>query len=218
VALLDAYATIAQYRGALGDKATGADTAITAELLVMSRQLERKLWLSPGYFNASSASQARIFDGSGRDTLRLRDTDGMAYCLTTLDADGLAIDSDLDGSYDDYTLDFNDAWVRGLPENAAAHSEPFTAIQLRPLSAATLTTFPRLVGSVKITGTWGWTAVPQIITDLVIHRTHELRQGLVAGATQDYPAYDGAIPLQPKTLWLFREAERLWGRPLLAVR
>ena len=217
MALLDSYATIAQYRAAIGDKATAADATITAELTVMSRQLERALMLAPGYFNASATSQARIFDGNGRDTLQLRDTAGYGYCLTAIATDGLAIDSDLDGSYDDYTFDLADAWVRGLPENAAAHSEPFTAIQLRPLSSATLTIFPRLPGCVQITGTWGWSAVPQIVTDLVIRRTHELRQGLVAGAMQAVPAFDGAEPMQPRTAWLFHEAERLYGRKLPVI-
>ena len=218
MALLDAYATIAQYRAAIGDKASAADATITAELTVMSRQLERALMLAPGYFNVSSASQARVFDGNGRDTLQLRDSAGYAYCLTAIATDGLAIDSDLDGSYDDYTLDFADAWVRGLPENAAAHSEPFTAIQLRPVSGATLTTFPRLAGCVQITGTWGWAAVPQIIQDLVIRRTHELRQGLVAGAMQAVASFDGGEPMQPRTAWLFKEAERLYGRQLPVLR
>lgn len=211
---MDSYATLAQYRAAIGDKATAADATITAELLAMSRQLERALWLAPGYFNASATGQARIFDGNGRDTLHLRDSAGYGYCLTAIATDGLAIDSDLDGAYDDYTLDLADAWVRGLPENAAAHSEPFTAVQLRPLSGATLTTFPRGRGSVQITGTWGWAAVPQIIQDLVIHRTHELRQGLSAGAMQSVAAFEGAEPMQPRTAWLFREAEKLYGRKL----
>lgn len=217
MSLLDSYASLAQYRAAIGDKASGVDATITAELLTMSRQLERALWLAPGYFNASAASQARVFDGSGRSVLRLRDRDGMAYCLTTLDADGLKVDSDLDGSYDDYTLDFADAWVRGLPENAAAHSEPFTSIELRRLTTATMTVFPRLAGCVQVTGTWGWLAVPQIIQDLVIHRTHDLRQGLSAGATGAVAAFDSPEALQPRTLWLFREAERLHGRQLAVI-
>lgn len=215
MALLDSYANITQFRAAIGDKATGTDATITAELLVMSRQLERALWLAPGYFNASAANQSRIFDGNGRAILRLRDTDGMAYCLTTLDADGLRIDSNLNGVYDDYLLDFADSWVSGLPENAAAHSEPFTSIRLRPINGANLTIFPKLPGCVQITGTWGWSAVPQIITDLVIHRTHELRQGMTAGAMQSVAAFEGPIPMQPRTLWLFKEAEALYGRQLM---
>lgn len=214
MALLDAYCTIAQYRAAIGDKASAADATITAELLVMSRQLERALMVAPGYFNASAASQARIFNGNGRDILHLRDSAGYAYCLTEIATDGLAIDSDLDGSYDDYTLDLADAWVRGLPENAAAHSEPFTAIQLRPISTATLTTFPSGSRNVQITGTWGWAAVPQIIQDLVIHRTHDLRQGLSAGATGAVAAFEGVEQMQPRTLWLFKEAEAVYGRQL----
>lgn len=214
MAILDSYATITQYRAAIGDKASAADATITAELLVMSRQLERALQVAPGYFNASATGQVRVFDGSGRAILQLRDKAGLGYCLTAIVADSLKIDSDLDGSYDDYLFDLSDAWVRGLPENAAAHSEPFTAIELRPLSAATLTIFPKLSGCVEITGTWGWAAVPQIIQDLVIHRTHDLRQGLSAGAVGAVAAFDVPAQMQPRTLWLFREAERLYGRQL----
>ena len=217
MALLDSYATIAQYRAAIGDKASAADATITAELTVMSRQLERALMLAPGYFNASATSQARVFDGNGRDTLQLRDTAGYAYCLTAIATDGLAIDSDLDGSYDDYAFDLTDAWVRGLPENAAAHSEPFTAIQLRPISAATLTIFPRLPGCVQITGTWGWAAVPQIITDLVIHRTQELREAMKSGQTRELPSFEGGVSMSKTTSWLYREAERLYGRQLPVI-
>ena len=99
-----------------------------------------------------------------------------------------------------------------------AHSEPFTAIQLRPLTTATLTIFPKLPVCVQITGTWGWTAVPQIIQDLVIHRTHDLRQGLSAGAVGSLSAFDAPDQMQPRTLWLFREAERLYGRALPVIR
>lgn len=217
MAILSAYATIAQFRAAIGDKATAADATITAELLTMSRQLERALGLAPGYFNASATGQARVFDGNGRSILELRDREGYGYCLTAIVADSLAIDSNLDGSYDDYTLDLSDAWVRGLPANAAAHSEPFTAIELRPLTTATLTIFPRLPGCVQITGTWGWAAVPQIIIDLVIHRTHDLRQGLSAGATGAIAAFDSPEQMQPRSLWLFREAEKLYGRRLPVI-
>lgn len=183
----------------------------------MSRLLERSLQVAPGAFNASATGQARIFDGTGTAILRLRDRAGYGYFLTTLDADSLKIDSDLDGSYDDYTLDFGDNWVRGLPENAVAHSEPFTAIELRPTTTATLTVFPKLPGCIQITGTWGWAAVPQIIQDLVIHRTHELREALKGGAIEALPSFEGAVPLQPRTFWLWKEAERLYGRRVLAL-
>lgn len=213
MALLDAYATTAEYIAITAQKAT-ADSALSGQIAGMSRLLEKSLQVAPGAFN--SATGTRVFDGSGEATLVLRDRYGLAYFLQTIDADSLKVDSDLDGSYDDYTLDLADAWVRGLPENAAAASEPFREIELRALSSATLTTFPKLPGCIQITGTWGWSAVPDVIKQLVVHRTNELRQALAAGALQEVSSFEGALPMRPYTNWLFREAERLYGRRTVA--
>ncbi len=217
MALLDAYATAAQYRAIAGDKGAGTDATLDAELLGVSRLLERSLQLAPGAFNASAANQARVFDGQGGPVLYLRDRAGLAYFLQTLATDGLKIDSDLDGSYDDYAFDFADAWLRGLPENAAAHSEPFTAIELLPLASAPIWKFPDLPACVQITGTWGWAAVPELIKQLVIHRTKELRAGQLAAPGGDLPGIDAGVPMGARTFWLFKEAERLYGRRLPVI-
>ena len=107
--------------------------------------------------------------------------------------------------------------MRGLPENAAANSEPFRAIELRRLTSATITVFPKLAGCIQIVGTWGWAAVPDIIQQLVIHRTHDLREGLKSGATESLSSFEGQVPMQPHTFWLWKEAERLYGRQLAAI-
>ncbi|MGE0229980.1 MAG: hypothetical protein AB7I38_17045 [Dehalococcoidia bacterium] len=214
MALLDAYATAAEYRAMVGDGSTGSDSTLDAQLLGMSRLLERSLQVAVGQWNAHTGTY--VFDGSGKAELSLRDRDGRAYFLRSIDPDLLEVDADLDGTYE-YTLDTGDAWVRGLPENAAALSEPFRAIELRPLSGALLTAFPALPGCVRITGAWAWAAVPRAVKDLVIHRTHEVREALKAGATMQLPSFEGALPMQPKTAWLWHEAERLYGRRLPGI-
>jgi len=198
------------------DKGAGTDATLDAELLGVSRLLEKSLQVAPGAFN-SVATSARVFDGFGEPILYLRDRADRAYFLQSIDTDGLKIDEDLDGSYDDYTWDFADAWVRGLPENAAAGSEPFTAIEIRPVTTAPRTTFPNLPGCIQITGTWGWAAVPELIKQLVCHRTNALRGAQLAGATPTMPGIDSGIPLGPRTGWLFKEAERLYGRRLPVI-
>lgn len=215
MSLLDAYCTITEYRARTGSEASAANATLTAQITAVARLLERSLQVAPGAFN--SATGTRVFDGSGRSILRLRDDRGMQEFLQSIDADSLKIDSDLDGSYDDYTFDTADAWVRGLPANAAAHSEPFTAIELRPISTATLTVFPKLAGCIQIVGTWGWPAVPGMIKELNAHMTYDLEQAHLAGATGNIPAIDDAMPLSQETWRLWRLAERMYGRRLPVV-
>ncbi len=210
MALLDAYVSLAEYRARTGSKATAADATLTAQITAVARLMERSLGVAAGAFN-SVTSAARVFDGGGRNILHLRDREGHLYFLQTIDADGLAIDDDMDGAYDDYLLDFNDAWVRGLPENAAVNGEPYTSIELRPLSAATMLRFPALPGCVRITGTWGWSAVPGIIKELNAHLTHDLEQAQLVDETGSLPAIDSSLPLSDQTWRFWRLAERHYG-------
>lgn len=217
MALLSAYATDAEYRNGVAGQATGTDAALNAQLIASSRLLERELGLSPGAFNEVTA-QTYHFDGSGRARQSLRDRAGMAYFLQTIEADGLGIDVNYDGVAD-YTLDFNDAWLRGLPENAALGSEPYTSLELIPLATSTLRVFPALVANVSIKGTWGWHTVPDIIKELTIHLTHDLRLSLLAG-TSARTADFGGMPvhaLSPDTYWLWREAQARYSRRILAI-
>jgi len=217
MALMDAYADATAYRDRVKDRETGSNTVLNAQLLSASRLAERSLRVAPGAFN--SATGTRVFDGTGTNTLYLRDTSGLASFLQSIDADGLKIDEEMNGLYDDYLWDLSDAWLRGLPENAAASSEPFTALQIRNITTAPRTTFPAFEGCVQITGTWGWAAVPNEITEFVVHLVHEVRQGHMAGPTLELPTIDGAQALGSGDLWRrWAEIKRQYGRkiPVLA--
>lgn len=216
MAILDAYATDTQYRARTGDQTTGTNTTLNAQLLGISRLLERALSVMPGAFNTHTGTYT--FDGNGKAILPLRDWAGNAYPFTAITADSITIDDDGDGSYDDFTLDLSDAWMRALPANNAAFSEPFWEIEIRALDSATLTVFPNLRGAVRITGTFGWTAVPDLITELVCHRTHELREALKEGGTGTFPAFEQGVSMRPNTAWLWREAEGLYGRRIPIFR
>lgn len=208
---LAAYATDTQYRARTGDQTTGTNIVLNAQLLAVSRLIERALEVMPGAFNAHNGTY--VFDGNGKNILPLRDRGGLAYPFTAITADSLLIDSDMDGTYDDYTLDTSDPGIRGLPANAAAFGEPYWAIELRAVSGALLSTFPNLPGCLQITGTFGWSAVPDIITELVCHRTAELRESLKDGGTGRLPAFESpGVPMRPHTAWLWKEAEGLYTR------
>jgi hypothetical protein len=90
-------------------------------------------------------------------------------------------------------------------------------VQLRHLDDATVTHFPHAPGSIQIVGAWGWAAVPDVVKRLVIHRTHELREGLRSGATEQLATFEGQVPMRPNTFWLWKEAERLYGRHLPGI-
>ncbi|CAB4166852.1 hypothetical protein UFOVP1383_31 [uncultured Caudovirales phage] len=216
MALLDAYATGAEYLVDTGQKIS-ADALLTAQLTGVSRLLELALRVMPGAFNAHTGTY--VFDGYGTERLRLRDEQGRSYFLRSITADSLKIDADLDGAFDDYLLDAADAWVRLGPVNAAAFSEPYRWIELRPLQSASVTLyrFPAAAGCVEITGAWGWLAVPDLVKRLVIHRTHELREGLKSGALEQLPTFEGGVPMRTQTFWLWKEAERLYGRRHIPV-
>lgn len=214
MAILDAYASAEEYLAGVGQKAT-ADSVLLSQLPGMSRLLEKSLQVMPGAFNAHTGTY--VFDGDGTDTLRLRDDTGLAYFLRSIDTDSLKVDADFDGLYDDYLLDAADAWVALFPANAAAFDEPYRGIRLRSVTGATLIRFPNAPQCIEITGAWGWATVPDLIKRLVIHRTHELREGLKSGAMEQLSTFEGTVPMSRNTLWLWKEAERLYGRRIPSV-
>lgn len=213
MALLDAAATTAQYLADAGQKAT-ADAALPSQLTGMTRLLEKSLQVQPGAFNQHSATYT--FSGNGTDRLWLRDDAGLRYYLRTITADSLKIDTDRDGTFN-YLFDSADAWVRLSPDNAALQGEPYRWIDLRSITHAPIVRFPAGERNIEIAGTWGWATIPDIITQLVIHRTNELRQALAGGAAETLPGFDGGVPMAPKTFWLWKEAERLYGARLPSV-
>lgn len=217
MALTDAYATIAQYTARTGDSTAGADSTLTAQLLAVQREMERAIGVPLGAFNSHTATYTfpaipRVNISLDGTILRLRDSAGLGYFLQSVTADKIEIDSDADGTYGGYALDLADAWVKGVPENAAAFSEPYTALQLLSIDAADPTCWPVGPSMVRITGTWGWAAVPGIIVDLLCHRTHELVTALKDGGTGEIPGFVNGVAMRPTTSWLWREIEALYGR------
>lgn len=143
---------------------------------------------------APIASTALKFTPTGGTTLYLRDTAGLQCFLRSVTADSLALDTDADGSFDDYAWDLSDGWLRALPENASAFSEPYTAVELNPYhSSAPLTTWPTYKNSVQITGTWGWSVTPVAVQMRVVDIAHSLSQRGYSGGygTEEALQQDG---------------------------
>lgn len=216
MARADPYATIAEYRAANRDGQTGADQTITDLLLGTSRLLERDLAVQEGAFNSYTGTH--YFDANGGALLTLEDTDGAGYFLQSIDANGCGVDSELDGTYDGYALDLNDTFLVGLPGNTA--TKPFTQLRLLAWPTATITAWPVAPRAVKITGTWGHSAIPDVITHLSIRLTRLMLDSHLGGGAQVVPSIDDLVrlpdaPREVRGIW--HSVKMLYGRRLFAT-
>lgn len=209
MALLDAYATATEYDVRNEKTDTSADIRILEMLTSVSRVVEQRCRVAPGGWN--SATGTRVFDGNGVRKLFLRDERGDMNFLQLIAADGLKIDFDQDGVFE-VTWDLADAWVHGSPANAAAFSEPFTALEIYPLGVAPLSIFPPFKGCVQITGTWGWAAVPGGFKERVISITRELIEVHRAGPTLSVSEVDASIQLNPGARSLMAMIEKEYSQ------
>lgn len=210
---LATYADEDVYRLRLGEQSIGDDPVLSAQLLGSCRLLEKSLGLAPGAFN--SGTETLTFDGSGDSRLWLRDADGMGYFIQSVSANGIKLDTEQDGTFDGETYDpaTADTWIALGPANASLLSEPYHYIDIIDhRTDRSRDVWPSLPRSVKVTATWGWAAVPALIMDLVVHRTHEIREGLKGGAYGELPSFDAAIPMRPNTAWMWHEVEQRYGR------
>lgn len=210
--LLDAYATAEEYKAAVNS--TESSSVIDAILRGTSRLLDRELSVVPGAFNIDGSANTpavRVFDALDDSVLYLRNRDGLASFLISVADDGIGVDSQRDGTFDGYTFDLDDSWVRGLGETYAA-GEPFSRIELLPLSGASLTAWPVGPAMVQVAGIFGWQQVPDIIKRLTIRLTHELRLSQAAGRGGQAQYIDDNHALSNETYWLWREAKDLYTR------
>ena len=194
------------------------DDDILADLLPgASRVVEKRLGFGPGML-APQTGLTLIFDAYGGSELVLRDESQLLYPLRAIDGNGLCIDEDGDGAYDDYALDLNDAWVQGLPVNALTLGEAYTAIRLRSgVSGATITAFPHRASCVRITGNWGPSVTRGIFKERVIGIVRELLDAHRDGAaTQSYDIEE-AIERTPKARALLTMLTNEYSRKLPVI-
>lgn len=207
---LAAAATAAEYRARVGRVSSAEDAVVTAMLTTVTRVVERRAGVAPGMFNAQTDSLSFKFNAHGGTILILRDEQGLKYFLRGVTADGIDIDSEKDGTFDGYQLDFDDAWVRGLPANASQFSQPYSEIELLPhVTNAAPIAWPDHHAAVRITSTtWGWAAVPGAVKERVIGITRELIDAQHAGLAMTVSAVEEAIDRVPAARSLMALLER----------
>ena len=200
MALTSAYLTVAELGERIDMTLPPSDAGDV--LASVSRHVEHRLGVAVGYFN--SATGERNFDGSGSRRLWLRDA-GDAYCLTALTT--VEVDADGDGAHE---LTLPTAGLRRLPQNAEAEERPWTSLELLP--AAPISAWPPHPGAVRITGTWGWAAVPGQVKTLVAMIANQVLKLQQAGPLSTLANLDEVVQLTPGVPHLLRELEADVGR------
>lgn len=156
MAWADSYATAAEYRDRIDKTITTADATILIGLTAISRVLEEELGR---VFNQSAAAQVRYFDTPMNSGASVLIDDLVAITELALDLEG-------DASWGTIVAP---AAAYLLPYNAAISNRPYTRL------ASPTTTFGDHIKAVRITGTWGWPAVPTPIKEATIQLAAILR-------------------------------------------
>ena len=162
MAIGDAYATSAQYKEQRDKTSAADDTALTRELMAVSRMIDRTLG-RPAGFNKDASAVARVFATRWNDAIL--DVDDY------VSISAIGIDADHTGVYDTALVVAD--W-ESLPLNSAAGPEarPYNKIRLLPWRDRTLWTPSERV---QVTAIWGWPAVPSAIIAATIELTAILR-------------------------------------------
>jgi len=173
----DAYTTPQEYRALIGKDDTSDDLELATDLRATARYIDRKLGRFFTSESATSRDYLTTFSGvvnpeaenpfrtaRGARQLDIDDLVSLTSCLVDLDGDGTPETTYTSGT--DFQL-----W----PLNAARGPEPrpYVALVVPPWPQSQLPFPPyRLV---RITGTWGWPAVPPAINRANAHLTAILR-------------------------------------------
>ena len=180
---------------------------IEAQLLAMSRYIDRKLRCAPGLF-APADGQTFYFDGSGSHLLPLRDDEGAYYPLRSVDADAIRPDYDRTGDYDQaLSWDLDDVFIWPIPRNHEGIGRPIKSLELRRIGRAPYTIWPYADGSVRITGDWGWAQTPPAIVELVVKLTRDVVDSQRGGGTASIAPLEEGVPLMDDTWRLWRSIE-----------
>lgn len=184
-----AYVIAANYRETNGAVSTDFDTSRGVLATTVSRILDDREGVSPAHF-APQTEVTYTVRCTGGTLLYLRDERGWQMLLRT--ATAIAVDSEMDGTFDGYTLTLATD-VFGYPMNAATYSEPYTALELRPgYAASTLYSWPR-DALVRITGNWGFAAVPGGVAERVTRCMRELVEVGYGGPHVDMESVAAAL-------------------------
>jgi len=164
LAVTDAYATAATYRGLISKTDTGEDAEILTDLTAISRYMDRRLGR---FFTTDASAVAREYQA-----VQYSNQPKSLFIDDMVTLTSIKVDTDDDGSFADES-----AWASTdyelQPRNAADGPEagPYTEIFIPPWSSKDLWGQHR----VQVTATFGWPAVPSAIEQACVQLTGILR-------------------------------------------
>ncbi|HSW94542.1 MAG TPA: hypothetical protein VLI88_00110, partial [Patescibacteria group bacterium] len=185
-AITDPYATPQQYRAVVSKSDDGDDGEIAADLLAVSRYLDRCLGT---FFTKDAVAVARVFTIPG-SLRRPYGTMPLGWAETenpyvyggysrTINIDDLAaaptsiiLDTDRDGLFDDTPWASTDYELWPLNAARGPEPKPYTTIVVPTWSSQ----FGFPIGArLQVTAQWGWPSVPPAIVRATCHVTGILR-------------------------------------------
>jgi hypothetical protein len=164
LAVTDAYASAATYRGLISKTDTGEDAEILTDLTAISRYMERRLGR---FFTTDADNVNRVYQA-----VQYSNQPKSLFIDDLVTVDHIKVDTDDDGSFGDES-----AWATTdyelRPRNAADGPEPgpYTEVFIPPWSSKDLWGQHR----VEIGGKFGWPAVPSAIEQACVQLTGILR-------------------------------------------
>lgn len=161
MAVTDAYTDAATYRGRIDKSDTGEDVEILADLTSISRLIDKELGR---HFTKDAGDVARDFVPTV--TGELLYIDDLSAAPTTV-----LVDENDDGT-PETSYAVTDYQLQPLNATTGSESRPYTRIVIPSWSTRAWWTEGRLV---RITGRWGWPAVPEPIKSATIELTAILR-------------------------------------------
>jgi len=203
-AVTDPYVIAEEYRARTGGTGTGEDTTILLQTTAVSRYLDNRM---RRFFTKDASAVTRVYDGNGKQKLWLPDD-----IATT---SGLEVKADLDGDYDfadEAALVLNtDFWVG--PYNASLGSEPkpYEFLVVHP-NSTNLSVWPEQVRSVQVKAVNGWPAVPEMIKEITVAITRQLRDLEKSGVTQVLQDIEAVVQRSPELAGLMARVERIYAR------
>jgi len=209
MAVSDAYATAAEFRGRTGKDDTGEDATILSQLQAVSRLIDREC---ERFFGIDAAVVARLYDGNGLTRLYIDDVATVTGLIVKVDLDG---DYAFTGATETLTKDTH-YWIG--PANAALGSEVSTYrfLDIVPTNGR-LSVWPSGLRKVQVTASFGWAAVPPAIKEATIMVTRELRDLERAGFTLTLENIDQGVNLSPAAFSLIQRIKAEYGRKRLFV-
>lgn len=152
----DPYLTVDEFKARIGIQATNADDVLLGILKGASRQVDN--WCGRR-FNQSDADSVRYFTARAGDMLALPDTVSLSEIAT--DTTGSRVYATV-WETTDYDL---------YPFDAADIDWPYTELRVSPYGTLR---FPDLARSIRLTGVFGWPAVPDTIREATALQANRL--------------------------------------------